>query len=150
MQYIYTIIKEKEDYAYVFEDDINIHEIAITIDEIIEYEKYSTMFFYLGMCEINSKNSKYTNIDINGHKVFSKSGNVRGLHAIGISKKGAHELLELSHKSNNKYMDVIFEEFTKKYPANIVRYDLESYIKGHKGLIYQDRKRFPSTLSHLY
>ena len=41
---------------------------------------------------------------------------------------------------------MILEEFSKKYPANIVRYDLQSYIYGHRGVIFQDRLRFPSTI----
>ena len=147
MQYIYKLILESgDDYAYVFEDDINCLE-TIYLDEIIKYEQYSPIFFYLGICENNNKNSKYTNIIINNHPVYSKSGNVRGLHAVGISKKGAEELLDFSKKTNEDYMDIILEEFSIKYPANIVRYDLSSYIKGHRGIIFQDRERFPSVIS---
>lgn len=43
-------------------------------------------------------------------------------------------------------MDVILEAFAAIYPANIVRYDLESYISGHRGVIFQDRNRFPSSI----
>lgn len=38
------------------------------------------------------------------------------------------------------------ENFSIQYPANVVRYDLESYISGHRGVFFQDRKRFPSTI----
>ena len=41
----------------------------------------------------------------------------------------------------------ILEKFTLQYPANCVRYDLESYIKGHKGIIFQDRMRFASEIT---
>jgi hypothetical protein len=43
-------------------------------------------------------------------------------------------------------MDVILEQFSLKYPSICVRYDLESYIYGHKGIIFQDRKKFASQI----
>jgi hypothetical protein len=149
MQYIYSlIIDSQNDYTYVFEDDINIIE-EIDLDEIIEYEKISEMFFYLGLCEYGTekeKKNKNTGIKINNHNVYRKDGLCRGLHAIGLSKKGAKSLLDFSIKSKETYMDMILEKFSEIYPANVVRYDLESYIKGHKGIIYQDRIRFPSEI----
>jgi hypothetical protein len=145
MQYIYNlIINSQDNYSYVFEDDINMHE-DITLDEIVEYEKYSEMFFYLGLCEYKNIGNK-TDIKIRNHNVYNKSGFCRGLHAIGLSKKGAEELLIFSQNSKERYMDVILEHFSKIYPANVCRYDLESYIFGHKGILFQDRKKFPSTI----
>ncbi len=146
MQYIYSlIIDSSNDYSYVFEDDINVIE-EISLNEIIEYEKFSEMFFYLGVC-VYGKNIKNTDIKVRNHIVYNISGFCRGLHAIGLSKKGAESLLQFSNDSNEMYMDVILENFSKIYPANICRYDLESYISGHKGIFYQDRKRFPSTIN---
>jgi len=145
MQYIYSLISNSEnEYSYVFEDDINMLE-EIKIDEIIEYEKISDMFFYLGICEYNM-NAKNTGIKIRNKDVYSKSGFCKGLHAIGLSKKGSIELLKFSKESNERYMDVILEKFTKLYPANVCRYDLESYISGHRGILFQDRKKFPSMI----
>ena len=43
-------------------------------------------------------------------------------------------------------MDVILEQFSVLYPANVCRYDLESYIHGHKGILFQDRHKFPSSI----
>ena len=43
-------------------------------------------------------------------------------------------------------MDMCLEDFVKKYPANVIRYDLESYIKGHRGIFYQDRRSFKSLI----
>jgi hypothetical protein len=149
MQYIYSlIIDSSNDYSYVFEDDINVIE-EISLTEIIEYEKFSEMFFYLGVCVYgkNKKNIKNTDIKVKNHIVYNISGFCRGLHAIGLSKKGAETLLQFSSDSNEMYMDVILENFSKIYPANICRYDLESYISGHKGIFYQDRKMFPSTIN---
>lgn len=145
---IYQTITEREDaYAYVFEDDINIIE-NIQLDEIIEYEKISFMFFYLGMCEYGHSNVRNTNHAIRNNQVFSKSGNIRGLHAIGLSKVGAQLLIDYGNASLNKYMDMILEEISKLYPANIVRYDLQSpYIDSHRGIVFQDRVQFPSTIS---
>jgi hypothetical protein len=149
MQYIYELISntefESNEFAYVFEDDINIIE-QISLDEIILYENISEMFFYLGMCE-NGYNHINTNKVINNNVVYQKCGYVRGLHAIGLSKKGAIELLNYSKKSTHEYMDMILEEFSLIYPANVVRYDLYSPdMPSHRGIIFQDRKRFPSTI----
>jgi len=44
-------------------------------------------------------------------------------------------------------MDVILEQVSRVCPANVCRYDLESYIPGHRGIFFQDRKKFPSTIS---
>jgi hypothetical protein len=144
---IYELIANGEDeWVYIFEDDINILE-DIKIDEIIEYEKISNNLFYLGVCmyEVNSVN--FNKLFVKDYPVAIVKGSVRGLHSIALSKNGASELLKFSkHMKNYLYMDMILEQFTHLYPANVIRYDLESYIKGHRGVFFQDRKRFPSTI----
>lgn len=149
MKHIYQMIVQhniSNEHSYIFEDDINIHE-PIKLDEIVMYEKLSDMFFYLGICEDHGeKTVKDTRYSIYGRRILSISGNVRGLHAIGISAKGAEELLSLIDKSSHKYMDMILEDFSRIYPANIVRYDLQSNIHGHRGMFFQDRRKFPSTI----
>jgi len=155
MMGIYTqIYYTDEPYAYVFEDDINMLE-DITLDEIVEYEAISPMFFYLGLCKLHESGIKNTNIKINNHDVISISGGVRGLHAIGLSREGAKSLLKfiLDLQDNNtitsfykRFMDVTLEAFSKLHPAHVVRYDLESYIPGHRGVLFQDRNRFPSNI----
>lgn len=144
MQMIYQQIALRGEYAYVFEDDINLLE-NIRLDEIIEYEAISPLFFYLGVCEAKH-NAEKTDISIQGHQVYRKRGTCRGLHAIGISPFGASTLLRFSNIPE-RYMDVILEQFSLLYPANVCRYDLESYIAGHRGIFFQDRKKFPSTIS---
>ena len=144
MQLIYREIALRGEYAYVFEDDINLLE-EIHLDEILEYEANSPMFFYLGVCEATHTAEK-TDLSIQGHDVYQKRGSCRGLHAIGISPVGAASLLRFSHLPE-RYMDVILEQFSLLYPANVCRYDLESYIAGHRGIFFQDRKKFPSTIS---
>lgn len=151
MQYIYDIIQNSEDgFYYVFEDDINLLD-DITVDEIIEYEKISKKFFYLGICEFGGYTAFKSNIKIYGHDVYYKQGYAYGLHAIGINTLGAKEILEFSKKEefNESYlMDVILNKFCAFYnPAYVVRYDLEySAEKGHKGIMFQDRNKFPSTI----
>jgi hypothetical protein len=179
MMHIYNMIQNSHDeWGYVFEDDINIVE-PIHISEIIEYEKISQMFFYLGCCMLNNgKSLQNTGYVINNHPVIQVCGGVRGLHGIGISRPGAYQLLEFinttqncgnteaQNKHNNwkflwrtargtsakvsqdkRYMDCILEDFSKIYPANIVRYDLVSpQIEGHRGVLFQDRKQFPSSI----
>jgi len=149
MMYIYQLIVDSGDqWSYVFEDDINTLDPTLTLSEIIKYEKISTMTFYLGLCRYSSdetlKMGHFLHIE---NPVYTISGNCRGLHAIGLSHNGARKLLKFAKGTKNEteiYMDIILEKFCKKYPANIVRYDLESYITGHRGVIFQDRNKFPS------
>lgn len=42
---------------------------------------------------------------------------------------------------------MILELYSLKNPVNLIRYDLESYIKGHRGIFFQDRKKFQSIIS---
>jgi hypothetical protein len=144
---IYNIIKHADDdYGYVFEDDIDTLD-TITLEEILEYEKLAPVFFYLGLCKYDGMEGvKQLDITINNHPVFNVCGHVRGLHAIGVSKRGAESLLEMAHTSEHRYMDMIVEELSRKYPALVVRYDLESYIPGHRGVLFQDRNRFASMI----
>jgi hypothetical protein len=148
-QYIYGLIMNSEsDYSYVFEDDVNVHD-GITLDEIIEYEKISELFFYVGICEWGVPATN-TGIKILNHDVYRKSGWVRGTHAMGFSKKGAESALKFSREFSDDLepehggvMDVILEKFTYTHPANVCRYELESSIPGHRGAMYQDAVRFP-------
>lgn len=147
MKKIYEIIINSGlSYAYVFEDDIDIHE-NITLDEIIKYEKLSDQFFYLGICEDRGHTTVTdTQYSISSHKVMSISGNVRGLHAIGLSNIGAKNLLAFSRLSAHIYMDMVVEDFSRLHRANIVRYDLQSKIPGHRGIFFQARDKFPTTI----
>ena len=148
MMEIYKIVANGSDeWVYVFEDDINILQ-EIHLNEIIEYEKISTNFFYLGACIPCIENARELNCNkINNHEVAIIAGNVRGLHAIGLSKEGAKDLLSFCEDyTNYEYMDMILEKFSEKNPANIIRYDLESYIRDHRGIFFQDRDRFPSSI----
>jgi hypothetical protein len=144
---IYKLIKDGDDeWVYVFEDDINILQ-NITLAEIIEYEKISNMFFYLGVCCNHYINNEITSYKINNNSVIKVNFGIRGLHAIGLSKKGAKELIDFTaYYEKYIYMDMILEKFSEKYSANVVRFDLQSYIQGHRGIFYQDRRRFPSTI----
>ncbi len=147
MMAIYDIIAKGDDeWGYVFEDDINLIQ-DITLGEIVEYEKISSMFFYLGVCDYGAKKTNVCDVKINDHFVTIVAGQVRGLHAIGLSKRGAGELLGFIHNNwHIAFMDLCLEEFSKVHPANVVRFDLESYLTDHRGIIYQDRIRFPSTI----
>ena len=146
---IYELIANGNDeWVYVFEDDINIME-DIKIDEIIQYESISEHFFYLGLCIApeNRNDTLYLNKNkINNNDVVIIKGNVKGLHAIGLSKNGAKELINFEKRYHESWiMDMILEEFSILYPANVVRYDLE-YLPGHRGIFFQDRQKLPSTI----
>lgn len=141
-----TIAKGEDEWVYVFEDDINVIE-DITLGEIVEYETISQIFFYLGVCDYGPKKKNVCEVKINHHSVTIVSGGVRGLHAIGLSKMGAGELLAFIRNNwHIAFMDVCLEEFSKVHPANVVRFDLESYLTDHRGIIYQDRIQFHSTI----
>jgi len=137
----------QEDWVYVFEDDINILA-DISLDEIVQYEAISSRFFYLGICELRPGRAGIrSSIQINNHPVVGVKGGIRGLHAIALNCAGAAELLEwCRQRPEELYIDVILEQFSIKYPSIVVRYDLESYIRGHRGVFFQDRRRFPTTL----
>jgi hypothetical protein len=146
MQRIYQMIRDgDEPYAYVFEDDINVLK-PIQLSEIIQFEAISPIFFYLGVCCYHKLVLGRREELIEGHPVFMVRGGIRGLHAIGLSKEGAHKLLEFSKDKTEPYMDVLLEQFSEQFPANVVRFEEQSYIPGHRGIIFQDRNRFPSTI----
>ena len=88
---------------------------------------------------------------INNKDVYSLTTpiHVRGLHAIGLSKNGAKLLsLFVNSNPNTRHMDMILEKFvnTNSSSVNVVSYHLESYIKGHRGAIFQDREQFKSEI----
>jgi hypothetical protein len=147
MMHIYKKIAEGQDeWSYVFEDDINKLD-EITLDEIVQYEPISKNFFYLGICKYGKNTVSSTGIRVNHKEVFNVRGNVRGLHAIGLSREGARDLLQFSKKYEEmEYMDMILELYSLEHPANIVRHDLESSVEGHRGIIFQDREMFPTTI----
>lgn len=133
------------DWSYVFEDDINKLD-DIKLDEIIQYEAISDKFFYLGLCKYGENAATKTNHSINGHNVYSVSGCVRGLHAVAFSKTGMRDFINFINIFKIEYIDMILELYSTKYPANVIRFDLESYIMGHRGVIFQDRKKFQSII----
>ena len=132
------------EWNYVFEDDIDLLD-KISLSEIIEYEKISDKIIYLGLCSNDPMliKTKYT---INKYPVYKTFGNTHGLHAIGLSRSGCKELLDFSTTNDHKYMDCILGKFIKNNHANIIRYDLESYISGHRGIFFQNRRKFPTTI----
>lgn len=76
MQNIYRMIHEgQEEYAYVFEDDINVLE-PISLQEIVEYETVSPLFNYLGVCCYHKLKAARTQPDIAGHPVITVAGGV--------------------------------------------------------------------------
>jgi len=133
------------EWSYIFEDDIN--KLAnIKLNEIIEYEKISNHFFYLGICKYGENTIYKTNHVINNHEVCSVSGYVRGAHALAFSRVGMINFINFVKNFSLEYIDMILDYYTIKNPANIVRVDLESYILGHRGVIFQDRNKFKSII----
>lgn len=144
---IYRLISIGDDeWVYVFEDDINIH-YEPTLEEIVKYEQISNdkTFFYLGCC-ITSKLLMNGKILINDDNIGIMDGEQRGSHAMAFAKEKINDLYIYAKESLDEDMDVIHDNYTKNNPTYIMRYDLESYIKGHIGTFYQDRKQFKSLL----
>jgi len=143
---IYKLISEGNDnWVYVFEDDINIHE-EVSLEEIIKYENVAENkdFFYLGCCVFKQLIYPISDVIIDNDKVRIVNGNVRGAHAMAFSKNGAKEIYNIAKFSPIRYMDVIHDIYTSLHPTYVMRFNLESYIEGHMGLFYQDRKKFVS------
>ena len=122
---------------------------------------------YLGLCRYgNDDFLETTNASIRGRPVYATRGNTRCLHAIGLSPRGAKQLVDFSKRDPPpridagllrdgvarrvvrgwRYMDVVLEEYTRTHPAVVVRYDLQSHVRGHRGVFFQDRGRFASQI----
>ena len=151
---IYRLISIGEDeWVYVFEDDINVH-YEPTLEEIVEYEEINKEinegldFYYLGCCIHPKYIYTISDIIINNHKIGIANGKQRGSHAMAFSKKGANEIFYIGSSSPLKDIDAIHDVYTSFYPTYVICCELESYIEGHIGLFYQDRKRFKPILQH--
>ena len=150
MQEIYKkIINSNEKWSYVFEDDINIRE-KTKLNKIIKYEKISDKIIYLGFLSFHRGIYHYkTKHVIENDIVYKSKGKTKGLHAIGLSKQGAKELLFYSKKFKinsklDRFMDVILEKYTENNHATLVMN--HKYDMYHRGLFYQDRSKFPSII----
>jgi hypothetical protein len=160
MQYILKLMSVSDDaWSYFFEDDINVLQ-DIKLDEIIQYEKISDKFFYLGVCinpiylDVKNRhiidNISLTENEVNNYPVYKVSNYVRATHAVAFSKEFSAfflNFIQILNFEEYDYTDVILEYMTTAFPANIVRYDLESDIQGHRGVIYQDREKFQSLIN---
>lgn len=153
MQHIYQmVIDSGEEWSYIFEDDINkIYDVKLV--EIMEYESISDDLFYLGACFPENVINDYESGSYNSGKKIGDydvryvSDNCFGLHGVAFSKEGMKKFLEYSNTSFDSVMDVTLKKFTSKHPANIVRFDLCSpHMSSHRGVIYQDRDKYPTTI----
>lgn len=146
MRRIYqTISKSNNEWSYVFEDDFNFLE-PISLSEIIEYESISDHLFYLGCCMENVSRANKTKNSINGHTVYTLN-KTACLHALAFKKSSINLIYTYIEKySHLKFLDqIIGDKFVGDHGANVVRYDLISpQESGHRGIIYQDRIKFPS------
>ena len=140
-------IDDRDEWLYIFEDDIDAHN-DVSMKDILELEKKSVLFFYLGICFPIGKIT---------HTPHSCG---RCAHAMAFSKKGARELLEFEKTSTKKlqtrniarnepYFDVIIEGWCNENGKfNVLKQNKISPENiGHRGAFFQARKLFPSTIS---
>jgi hypothetical protein len=88
------ILNSKSEWHYIFEDDINMLEY-ISLEEIIEYEKISNGFFFLGVCKYGLDNGFMTPYEVNNHPVYCVSGCVRGSHAVAFSRTELQNFMKM-------------------------------------------------------
>ena len=148
------ISRGEEPWGYVFEDDIYKHELSQdNLATVIKSERESTLFHYLGICTEGKALKK---------PVRNMCG--RCAHAMGLSKRGALELLEFANLRAPKlevdqknapgdevYLDVIIQGWCEKSqpPGFRVVGPLTASAKGtdgHYGIFLQDRKNFESEI----
>jgi len=147
------ISRGEEPWGYIFEDDIYKHESSRDdLSAVIESEKASNLFQYLGVCTEGEARNK---------PVRNMCG--RCAHAMGISKQGALELLEFANLQEPKlevgqknapgdelYLDVIVQGWCEAQPPGFrVVGPLKNSVKGdvgHYGIFLQDRNSFESEI----
>ena len=75
---------------------------------------------------------------------MSKYAEFRGAFAFGFKNYDFSN--PYTYKAKYCKLSDNFPGSLSPYPAPNRRYDLQSYIYGHRGVIFQDRLRFPSTI----
>ncbi len=158
---------ESEDNTPLHVTDLNLHQYKIILSkQQFLFDKKKIIFGSNGNdpilihslhntvdCKCD-KTGSYQNTNVycdNSHLLYYVNKFCRGAHAFGLNKTSAKELLDLSNRLTDPakkyhYMDVIIEEYVKDYPAPIVRFDLEGCCPGHRGVFYQNRIKYPSTI----
>lgn len=140
-------INDRDEWLYIFEDDIDAHN-DVSMKDILELEKKSALFFYLGICFPINKS------------IRTPPSCGRCAHAMAFSKRGAQELLKFEKTSTKKlqtqniarnepYFDVIIEGWCNENGKfNVLKQNKMSPENvGHRGAFFQARKQFPSTIS---
>lgn len=160
MLYIVDEIGKKEgnDFYYIFEDDVNVLK-PVKLDEIIEYENISREceLFYLGCCRYNYTfdNTIETEHCIRGNTVYKVTKFIRGTHAFAMTPNTARKMCDF-FMTNEKILeesdvipfDIMLEMYVHECTNGVMtmRHELESNVKDHFGLFFQDRNRFPSII----
>lgn len=126
----------RENWTYVFEDDISASEPKVTHEALIAHEKESDHeVVMLGACAAEPTDEKH----------------ITGLcaHAWGVSPQGAQKFLEFARRRPAKEFDVNMSMFCRESKTCTLVFGdrVSSQNHEHIGYFYQDRARFPSTLS---
>jgi hypothetical protein len=133
----------KEEWIYVFEDDIAHHEY-VTLSSIVAHERTSTRMFYLGVCS-GGWNWPW-NWPWNSPECTREKCCGRCAHAMAFSATCRTEFLSfvesgLAPPSN--YFDVLFEAYCLANDGfEVYGYEGKGQEGGHRGGFYQDRKEF--------
>ena len=137
-------------YVYMFDDSIN-KGVDLSLAELAEYEEMANGFFYLGIDKINqNKGIGYTGKTIYARNVYTVKGNVGSAHAFALSLQGALDILPHFATTRHKTIDLFLCAFCKTNATPVVRYDVQSALKGQRGAIFADLCQFNSELRRMF
>jgi hypothetical protein len=140
---IYEKIAELETqypYVFVFEDDISSHEISKK-DVDIELNRTYTQtlqhdlpLFYVGMC------GRWR---LSPHRYHGRCA-----HGYAVRPERARYLLNATKRYNSDYMDVRLDNLGIQLGGFFVAFEniRSPQSKDHFGLLYQDRRKFKTTI----
>jgi hypothetical protein len=134
------------DWLYLFEDDVAVHS-GVTFQHIRDVQSQSSHFMYLGIC------GTFEQFVVQWwtFKKYAKCG--RCSHAMGFSRKGAHEFLAFNHNKHNMHFytpnfDIVVEAWCLSQGGfPVVQFDLtDPNDREHHGAFFQNRYLLPTSI----
>lgn len=168
------LIAADDEWGYIFQEDIARNEWTTTLPDIVNYEKADPDYVYLGVCmdwhgTPPSISSHHHSNEIGKYVVACG----KCAHAQGVSKQGAKKILSWFKQQDDAYTqkansiagwdktpegeaagldDRSFDAPVMKmclkhggYPV-VKNSEVSPWDRSHRGLFYQDRKEYPTTI----